>query len=377
MDCFDSIKKDLYKNKDKLKSLSIYYDEINSYPHESIKILKEIQIFKRLFLKNNNVYFSIKQLEEILQIISSCCMSTGLICAMHFQQIITIIKHSKFKESVIIDQLLDPQLLIASVTSEVNKKSDIKKIRNNLNWIDENDFILNRKALAVTGGLYADAFLLTSKIESNSNKNIFVYFKKKEISVEKISQWEAMGVRPTQSDSLSFTGVLNKDKNLIFKQEYDYILNETFIPLAHIFWSACWLGCAKEALKETVRFVRKNSVKNTEINLFRLSESRRKIDIVNMYLDYVIKEYLNSKSINKNTLNIHINDLKIISSTYLFDAINNFIEITGMSIGYKKNNRIFLEKYFRDLRSGSLMYSNDGLIKINGKISLFDSDLLP
>lgn len=377
MDCFEYIKEDLYKNKYKLKELSLYYEDLNSYPHDSIKILKELKIFKRLFVKHNRISFSIKQLEEILQIISSSCMSTGLICAMHFQQIITIIKHSKFKESVIIDQLLEPQLLIASVTSEINKKSDIKKIRNNLNWIDENDFILDRKALAVTGGLYADAFLLTSKIEENSNKNIFVYFKKKEINIKKISKWEAMGVKSTQSDSLSFTGVLNKDKNLIFEQEYDYILSETFIPVAHVFWSACWLGCAKEALKETVRFVRKNSAKNTEINLFRLSESRRKIDIVNIYIDHVIDEYLNNTSINKNTFNIHINDLKIISSTYLFDVINNFIEITGMSTGYKKNNRIFLEKYFRDLRSGSLMYSNDRLIKINGKISLFDSDLLP
>lgn len=373
---FNVLKKELYDIKNEIKKWSVYYDEKNLYPIESIKKLKELKLFNRLFLKNGDISFSIRELEEVIQIISSSCLSTGLICGMHFQQIITIIKHSNLSKNHIIKEILNPQLIIASVTSEYNKGGDINTFLNSLKWKDELNFTLNRKAPTVTGGMYSDAYLLANKASQKENRNTFIFFLKEEATIKKLSSWNALGVRSTQSDAISITATLNKENNLIFDESYDDILNQTFIPLGHILWSSAWLGCTKEAFRECVKLIRENSNKKTDINLIRLSEVRRKIDLVTMYLKQMNYEYLDNNDVSRRKI-IHINDLKIISSSFLFESVNILIDISGLAMGYQKNENCFLEKYFRDLKSASLMYNNDRLNEINGKLNLFDSNLLP
>ena len=70
--------------------------------------------------------------------------------------------------------------------------------------------------------------------------------------------------------------------------------------------------------------------------------------------------------------NIHVNNLKLLSSDMLFTAINQLVQLSGLRYGYEKNNRVPLERTFRDLRSASLMYANDRLLVANGKLALLD-----
>src|SRR5260370_29257318 len=75
---------------------------------------------------------------------------------------------------------------------------------------------------------------------------------------------------------------------------------------------------------------------------------------------------------------IHINTLKILAAELPFQAVDELIQLLGMRYGYMRNKRAPLERIFRDLRSASLMYSNDRLLIANGKLALVDTavDLL-
>lgn len=75
--------------------------------------------------------------------------------------------------------------------------------------------------------------------------------------------------------------------------------------------------------------------------------------------------------------NIHINNLKIIASETLFKATDDMIEVAGLTYGFITNDRLPLERAFRDLRSASLMYHNDRLLLANGRLNLIDNRLLP
>ena len=67
--------------------------------------------------------------------------------------------------------------------------------------------------------------------------------------------------------------------------------------------------------------------------------------------------------------------MKIISSENLYKAINEIVEVSGMYYGYQQIEEINFERTLRDLRSASIMFHNNRLKGINGKLSLFNSEI--
>ncbi|MEM5666311.1 hypothetical protein AAHB94_31980 [Bacillus toyonensis] len=205
------------------------------------------------------------------------------------------------------------------------------------------------------------------------------------MKISQVGNWNAMGMKGTQSTAMHINGLL-KDKNIVTKVKFEEVAQYTLIPMAHIMWVSSWLGAAKNGFKQLIKIFRKNkSIKkyNSDIMIYRLSEIRLLLDTVDIYLNHVVDVYeenYNSKQLDilrTRTFNIHLNNLKIIGSENLFKAVDKLIEVAGLYHGYLKNSETTLERTFRDLRAASLMYHNDRLKIANGKMSLFDSDLLP
>ena len=55
--------------------------------------------------------------------------------------------------------------------------------------------------------------------------------------------------------------------------------------------------------------------------------------------------------------------------------MHQLVQLAGLRYGFLKRSAVALERTFRDLRSASLMYSNDKLYVMNGKLSLLDLDV--
>ncbi|MEK5364680.1 acyl-CoA dehydrogenase family protein [Bacillus sp. FSL R5-0654] len=378
-----------WKIRDLLVGESEEIDLYNKFPVKGLDFLKENKFMSLLIPKEyNGDEFSIKEISEVAQILGSGCLSTSMIWGMHCQQVMTLVKYTDNEsKKAILNEIVKEQLYIASVTSEYGKGGHLLTSHSPLNWISKDEFYMNRDAPTVTGGAYADAYLITSKAyEDGLDSEVsLIYALRTALKISQVSNWNAMGMKGTQSTAIHIGGLL-KDKNIVTTVKFEEVAQYTLIPMAHIMWVSSWLGAAKNSFKQLIKAFRKNkSMKkyNSDIMIYRLSEIRLLLDTVDIYLNHVVDVYEknhNNKQLDilcSRTFNIHLNNLKIIGSENLFKAVDNLIEVAGLYHGYLKNSETTLERTFRDLRAASLMYHNDRLKIANGKMSLFDSNLLP
>ncbi|PEM24414.1 acyl-CoA dehydrogenase family protein [Bacillus wiedmannii] len=361
----------------------------NEFPINGLNSLKKNNFMSLLIPKEyGGDELSIKEASQIAQILGSGCLSTSIIWGMHCQQIITLVKYARKElKNEILKEIVEKQLYIASVTSEYGKGGHLLTSYSPLDWVSENKFYINRSAPTVTGGAYADAYLITTKTEEkglNSEVSL-IYTLREMLEVDQVGSWNAMGMKGTQSTAMNFKGLLN-EKSIVTKHKFEEVAQYTLIPIAHIMWVSSWLGATKNCFKQLIQTLRKGKYLkkyNSDIITYRLSEVRLLLDTVDIYLNYVVDVYeenYNTEQLDilrSKTFNIHLNNLKILGSENLFKAVNKLIEVAGLYHGYLKNSENTLERTFRDLRAASLMYHNDRLKIANGKLSLFDSDLLP
>ncbi|GJM73132.1 hypothetical protein HMSSN036_53480 [Paenibacillus macerans] len=242
----------------------------------------------------------------------------------------------------------------------------------------------------MTGGEYADWFLITMKeSEFSSSTDVkLVLAERSQLEFENVSEWEAMGMRGTGSIGMRIRGKIGREQMIGVATNFKQLAVQVLIPIGHILWSACWLGAAKgvyERLIQLIRDPRNRSRFNLQSDLLyaRIARIRLQLDTVDIYLGEMMKRY--EKNCNNGQLeqleeprfNIHINNLKIIASETLFKATDDMIEVAGLTYGFITNDRLPLERAFRDLRSASLMYHNDRLLLANGRLNLIDNRLLP
>jgi|SRR5690606_7852401 len=389
-----TIEKELIKKTqeiaERIEKESKNVDNNNIFPNKGIELLKEYGFMGLIIPKEfGGLGHDIKVASKVVQILASGCLSTSMIFGMHCQQVMTIINHSKIElKKNFLKKIVKDQYYIASVTSEKEKGGHLLTAESPLKWINDNQFDLHRDAPTVTGGSEADAFLITVKKNTSSlNSNVLlIYASRNEMETKNGDPWISMGMRGTQSISMTLVGKLEKT-NILTNEDFKDVAQKTLIPMGHLMWVSSWLGATKGTYRKLIQLLRSGKMskgidKESDLLYHKLSKIRLLIDTVDVYLEKVLNEYTNTlENSNLDKLktyefNIHLNNLKILGSESLFQAVDKMIDIAGLKYGYLQNNHIFLERVFRDLRSASLMYHNDRLALANGKLSLFNSNLL-
>ncbi|MFL5739965.1 MAG: acyl-CoA dehydrogenase family protein [Flavisolibacter sp.] len=365
-------------------------DSENVFPLENIDLLKETGLMSFLVPKQFGGYGgSIADFVKIARVLGSACTSTGMIWAMHCQQVACLVNHAtcEFKE-VYLKKIGERNDFIGSVTTE---RSNLKSILSSISplTLNEQGYIqINREAPVVTGGINCDAYLITMKAnETAPNTDVkFVYATKDQLHITMSSPTvDMLGMRGTNSIALKIKGeippcqIVNKDFG------FDEIAYSTMIPMGHIGWASCWLGAAVKAFNEIVKILRdptnnKRFDINSDLLLEKIARVRMKLDIVASFIHSTYEEYEELLKSNCFQLRapgfvIKINNLKVFSSECLFDSINDLMEIGGVRFSYIKGQQNNIERVFRDLRSAALMINNDWLMISNGKLSLFDKSL--
>jgi acyl-CoA dehydrogenase len=333
---------------------------------------------------------SYKTMVEVAQILSSSCLSTGMIWAMHCQQVATIIDHApEALRRRVLPRIASGEMYVASVTTERKKGGHLLTALAPL-LREGDEIILSRDAPVVTGGTFGDAYLITMRASEDSPPSdvVLVFVERAQVEADVKSTWDGLGMRGTDSVGMSLKGRLPKEQLINPPGMFKHVAASTMIPVGHIAWASCWLGAARGGLSKMLNVFRNPSARlgyDIQSDLFaeRLARIRLEIDSVSAYLDFIVGWYeellsdggTNNPEYNSPRFNIHINNLKLLASERLFDAINRLVELSGLRYGYLKNGAVSIERTFRDLRSASLMYSNDRLLVANGKLALLDREL--
>ena len=314
--------------------------------------------------------------------LSEVDMSVGMIFAMHCQQALALVRHATGElRASVLPALGRGELYLASVTTEKGKGGHLLTSESAVD--DEGGMLrIDRDAPIVTGGVHADAYLITllAPDATSPTEVSLVYATREQVTAEVLGGWAPLGMRATHSVPMRLTGQVPAHQVIGVPGGFRAIVTDTFGPLAHIGWSAAWLGTASGALSRVLRHIRgkdgrKQFDVTSELLLSRIARVRGRLDLVHALLRHTVSVVDACTDLSEASVQLLVNSLKIHASEQCFAAADDLVELVGLRHGYLTNSPLWLERSLRDLRSASLNYANDRLVLANGTLALLDQQV--
>ena len=218
---------------------------------------------------------------------------------MHCQQVATIVRYAEGElRDWLLPRLGRGEVYVASVTTEPGKGGHLLTSAAQLAETGQG-LRIDRAAPVVTGGAYADGFLITMQAPGATSPGevSLVYADRDQLTLETLGGWDPMGMRATHSIPMKITGDIPAAQVVGCHGGFRAMSVQVFAPLAHLGWSTCWLGAAAGALSRTVRMLRDPAERQrrdleSELLRTRLSRVRQRLDGVNALIQHALTRYL-------------------------------------------------------------------------------------
>lgn len=358
-------------------------DRENRFPSEAVEALRDAGLLALLVPKDaHGMGGSFADACDVAIVLGKECLSTALIWAMHSQQVAIIADHAAVQWRDVLADVGLHGALVASATSEREKGGNLMLARAALQ--DRGDRVhVERPSPVVSYGDEADYVLATMRRSPAHPETdvCFVLLSRRDGRVT--GGWDAMGVRGTRSVSMHFETDVPPDRVLC--ADFRNVVLSTAIPAAHLGWTSAWYGAARGALDRFVELLRSDAHARRRFgsDLFttRLAETRLSLDLLESMLRRLIDRYeaLRSQRAAADAYEdaawtIALNGLKVAGSRIAYTVVDTLIEIAGLAHGYLRDESLGLERVFRDLRSATLMISNDHLLQTNAKHMLMHTE---
>lgn len=319
---------------------------------------------------------SVREMSDVSYQLARHCTSVGMIFAMHCQQAAAIVGHaSPALQQSLLPRVAAGELYLASVTTEQKTGSHLLT-SGATSSVASGRLEIDRFAPVCTGGSVADGFLISVQSAHASAETAvsLVYADRDQLQVTPKGWWTPLGMRATASGPLQLTGSVPIEQLVGIDGRFREIVVNTFAPLGHIGWAACWLGCADGAFSRVVKHLRRTGSSLSDLDRQRLSRIRLRSDATNSMLNQAIERYRSAPgSLTTMTGQLLVNGLKVFASEQTMQMVDELIELVGMRFGYMTDSPLALERAWRDLRSAPLNYSNDRLEQANGTLVLMDA----
>lgn len=324
-----------------------------------------------------------RDLVDASMLLARTDMSVAMVFAMHCQQVAAV---DAFAAPPLRRRLLGGvaagDLYLASVTTEAGTGGHLLSAGTGLRAAGEG-LDLDRFAPIVTGGAYADGFLVTmrSPAARGEAEVSLVYAERDQLdTVEVRGGWDPLGMRASHSVPMRLAGRIPGDQVVGRHGDFRTVVTRVFGPLAHLGWSACWLGTAAGALSRVLTLLRSRDGRarhdlDSELLLTRLSSARARLDTVHALLRHTDRTLATAADPSLPRVQLLLNALKITASEQCLAAVEDLVAALGMRHGYLRGSPTRLEVALRDLRSAPLNYSNDRLHLTDGRLGLLDPEV--
>ncbi len=322
----------------------------------------------------------------IASILAEECLSTALVWSMHSQQVAVVAEYGTDEQKArILRGVVERGDFLASATTEPRGGGHILTCHSVLEASGDG-FLMTRSAPIVTGGQIAEWFLTTVRSSKDAplNSVSLAIAHRDGVRISADADWDVMGVRGTASVPAEIETRLGRDDFIGGLGGFNEIAVRSMIPLGHLAWSACWVGATWGAYKHLMQVLRAAGAKGavdlkSDLLIERLARIRVDIDSMRAFLGYVVDQYVArlaatdaaATARTATSFDILINNLKIFASERAFEAIDRMVQVAGVRNGYFRASR--LERVFRDLRSGRLMYANDRLLVASGRLGVIEA----
>ncbi|MEU4493940.1 acyl-CoA dehydrogenase family protein [Streptomyces sp. NPDC023998] len=359
------------------------HDREATFPFEALAALRETGLLGLTVpIDHGGLGATVSDLLDVCIGLGRADMSVAMILGMHCQQVAALVGHAAPQlRDELLPRIAAGRLYLASVTTEAGKGGHLLTAESQAHT-DNSHLVIDRFAPIVTGGAHADGFLITVRAPDATSPNqvSLVYADREQLTVEQSGDWQPMGMRASHSAALRLTGRVPAHQVVGEHGQFSRIAGEVFGPLAHLAWSAAWLGTSAGALARVVAMLRSPAGRRrfdlgSELLLGRLSAARQKIDTVHALLRHTEQALRCGTELSAPRVQLLLNALKITASEQCHAAVDDLIQAVGLRDGYLKDSATRLELALRDLRSAPLNYSNDRLHQADGRLALLDAEV--
>lgn len=324
---------------------------------------------------------TVADVAAICQVLGRHCASTGMIYAMHQIQVACLVRHgqdSPYLRQYLTD-LATHEWLLASATTEMGVGGDVRTSLCAVERAGES-FTVAKEAPVISYGEQADGILLTARRapDAAGSDQVLVLLRRGDLTLTRISGWDALGMRGTCSLGFSLSGSAGVDQ--ILPVPYCDISSQTMLPVSHILWSSLWLGIASDAVQRARTFVRAEARRKpgtVPASALRLAEVAVELQSMRAVVEGAVAEYERVQdepdALASLGFALRMNNLKVNASRSVAEIVGHALGVTGLA-GYKVDSKCALGRHLRDAFGASLMIANDRILAANASMLLVQKD---
>lgn len=349
-------------------------DRENRFPFEAVKALKD----RRLLGAAAPAEFggegaAMSEISAVCAALAGACASTAMIFAMHQINMVNLIDcglESAWHRAYLARAVRE-QLLFASATTEAGVGGDLRHSICALERSGE-EFTLVKSAPVISYGEYADSVFATARRnpDAPSSDQVLVVLPREDCEMERVSTWDALGMRGTCSHGyrLKCTGPAEQ----VLPKPFADIAAESMVAASHLLWSSVWYGVAAEALARAQRFVAaqaRGQAGALPPGAPRLAEAFGRLRGLEASIKSLLGEWEAARSDPTWSLSLAINALKVSVSVGALEIVSDAMMICGLQ-AYKNDGPHSLGRHLRDIHSARLMISNDRILNSTAQMLL-------
>jgi acyl-CoA dehydrogenase len=316
---------------------------------------------------------------DVCYMLGTSCSSTAMIFAMHQIQVAILVRHGRSSpwHQQMLRRVCAEQLLLASSTTE-NQAGGL--VRASACAVERTDsqIKLVKNATVMSYGAQADGVLVTARRAADAapSDQVLVALLKGDYELERIKEWDAMGMRGTCSTGFTLRAHGHVDQ--LFPEPYERIHPQSMVPVAHLTWSGVWAGIAAGAVERARRFTRgaaQSAGGQLPPGAAHLTRATLALRVLRGSVAAALTRYeaaaADEDALEAPDFQAAINLLKVSSSEAAIETVMGALQACGLS-GYRNDGEFSIARSLRDVLSSSIMINNDRILASTaGSLLLF------
>ena len=320
----------------------------------------------------------LREIADVCSTLGQACSSAAMVFAMHHIKVASLVAHGL--ESAwhchLMERIAQEQLLVASSTTEAGIGGDL---RTSFCAVETTGtvFALGKDASVISYGTQADLILATARRhpEAAGSDQVLVTLFANQISLERRSVWDTLGMRGTCSDGFRLEA-RDIPVEQILPKPFAEIAAQSMLASSHLLWSSVWFGIANSAVDRARTFVQAEARRQpgqVPPTALRFAEVSNALQAMRSAIVSALRRYEDAHgdadTIGSIGFSVMLNNLKTTASEMAVDIVQRALSIVGLA-GYKNGTPFSLGRPLRDVLSAPLMIGNDRILANTAKLLL-------
>jgi acyl-CoA dehydrogenase len=306
---------------------------------------------------------SVSDVVDVCYVLGRACASTAMIFAMHQIMVAILVRHAQSNpwQRRLLRRLSTEQMLLASSTTDGQGGGDVRASACAVERTGSS-IALTKSATVVSYCEDAGGILTTARRSADAppSDQVLVAFAREDYELERISGWDALGMRGTCSAGFMLKGAGNI--NQVLADPYQKIHMQTMMPVAHLTWSGVWAGLAAGAVDRARKFVRgaaRHANGQLPPGAAHLTRAITLLRALRAMVASALQRFETTGTAELESLDFQttMNLLKVNASELAIATVMNCMQACGLS-GYRNDGEFSVARHLRDVLSSSIMINN-------------------